>query len=96
NKHVNTMVTALESSHWEKLLQRTGEDLLYHLLTKTCIFVRLANDCLCQITGEPLVYRKLPTSATASAVSTASSAVTTLPIKRVLPGDENPRKRARL
>jgi len=33
-----------------------GEDAMLHLLTETHIFVSLPNDCLCQMTGEPIIY----------------------------------------
>jgi hypothetical protein len=29
---------------------------MLHLLTETSIFVALPNDCLCQLTGEPIVH----------------------------------------
>ncbi|ETW83156.1 hypothetical protein HETIRDRAFT_450817 [Heterobasidion irregulare TC 32-1] len=33
---------------------------MFHLLTETCLFAPLPNDCLCQMTGEPIVYMKVP------------------------------------
>jgi hypothetical protein len=34
---------------------------MLHLLTKTSIFVKLPNECLCQMTGMPLIYAMPPT-----------------------------------
>lgn len=33
---------------------------MMHLLTEVSIFVPLPNDCLCQVTGEPLLHMKAP------------------------------------
>jgi hypothetical protein len=33
---------------------------MLHLLTKTSIFIQLPNECLCQLTGEPLIYQIPP------------------------------------
>ncbi|KAG2738143.1 hypothetical protein P692DRAFT_20644185, partial [Suillus brevipes Sb2] len=56
NYFVNTIIMALEAPEWEKLLERIGADTVLHLLTKTSIFIMLPNQCLCQLTGEPLMY----------------------------------------
>ncbi|KAF5382158.1 hypothetical protein D9615_004408 [Tricholomella constricta] len=56
NYSVNTMVTALQSSAWDGLLQRIGVDTMLHLLSETSIFVSLPNGCLCQMTGDPIIY----------------------------------------
>lgn len=42
----------------EKL--RIGADAMLHLLLKTSIFASLPNECLCQLTGEPLIFVSLP------------------------------------
>ncbi|EIM91098.1 uncharacterized protein STEHIDRAFT_48624 [Stereum hirsutum FP-91666 SS1] len=60
NYYVNTIVTALQSSEWERLLKRVGEDVMLHLLTETSIFVALPNDCLCQVTGDMILHRRPP------------------------------------
>ncbi|KAG2141537.1 hypothetical protein BD769DRAFT_1295097, partial [Suillus cothurnatus] len=57
---VNTIITALEAAEWETLLERIGVDAMLHLLTKTSIFIQLPNECLCQLTGEPLIYQIPP------------------------------------
>ncbi|KAI6123581.1 hypothetical protein EV401DRAFT_1271406 [Pisolithus croceorrhizus] len=36
---------------------------MLHLLLKTSIFVSLPNECLCQLTGEPLIYVPLANGA---------------------------------
>jgi hypothetical protein len=33
-----------------------GADAMLHLLTETHLFVSLPNDCLCQMTGEPMIH----------------------------------------
>ncbi|THH09180.1 hypothetical protein EW146_g8757 [Bondarzewia mesenterica] len=60
NYFVNTMVTALQGPEWERLLTRIGEDAMFYLLMETCMFIPLPNDCLCQITGEPIVFLRPP------------------------------------
>ncbi|PCH42204.1 hypothetical protein WOLCODRAFT_34310, partial [Wolfiporia cocos MD-104 SS10] len=60
NQHLNTIVTALQAPEWDKLYRRIGEDAMFHLLTETSIFVALPNDCLCQMTGEPIVRLEPP------------------------------------
>jgi hypothetical protein len=35
---------------------RIGADAMLHILTKTSIFIKLPNECLCQMAGEPLVH----------------------------------------
>lgn len=89
NFFVNTIVTALQGSDWERLLGRCvpvlvrnalrvsyarhririGESAMLHLLTEACIFVPLPNECLCQLTGIPLVFLPSP------AVDLANSAL---------------------
>lgn len=39
---------------------RLGVDIILHLLTGTSLFLKLPNECLCQITGEPLVNLQVP------------------------------------
>lgn len=56
NHFVNTIVTALQSPEWDELLQRIGVDAMLHLLSETSVFVSLPNGCLCQVTGEPIIY----------------------------------------
>ncbi|KAL0953283.1 hypothetical protein HGRIS_004533 [Hohenbuehelia grisea] len=58
NYFVNTIVTALQSPQWEVLFQRIGIDAMLHLLTEACVFVSLPNDCLCQMTGDPIINLK--------------------------------------
>ncbi|PIL35516.1 hypothetical protein GSI_02244 [Ganoderma sinense ZZ0214-1] len=60
NYFVNTMVTALQAQEWETLLQRIGEDAMFHLLTETSIFASLPNGCLCQMVGDPVLHMKPP------------------------------------
>ena len=80
NFFVNTNVTALQGSNWERLLRRfalppvkgllfvtharhwvrIGQSAIFHLLTEASIFVPLPNECLCQLTGMPLVFRPSP------------------------------------
>src|SRR6266436_400283 len=35
---------------------RIGVDVMLHLLTETSVFMCLPNQCLCQMTGEPIVH----------------------------------------
>lgn len=80
NFFVNTNVTALQGSDWERLLRRfvlppvkdflfvtharywirIGDSAMFYLLTEASIFVPLPNECLCQLTGTPLVFRPSP------------------------------------
>ncbi|CDO70652.1 hypothetical protein BN946_scf184756.g19 [Trametes cinnabarina] len=60
NYFVNTIVTALQAPEWESLLNRIGEEAVFHLLTETSIFVSLPNGCLCQVTGDPIVNIRPP------------------------------------
>ena len=39
---------------------RVGENVMFHLLSETSIYVPLPNNCLCQLTGTPLVHLPLP------------------------------------
>ncbi|RXW18136.1 hypothetical protein EST38_g7715 [Candolleomyces aberdarensis] len=50
------MVPAFENSEWDQLLDRIGVDPMLHLLMDTSIFIPLPNGCLCQVTGEPIVF----------------------------------------
>ncbi len=90
NFFVNTIVTALQGSDWERLLERyapvflegfftclmpgvlirIGESTMFHLLTEASIFVPLPNECLCQLTGMPLVFLPSPTIDLTNSVST--------------------------
>ncbi|KAF9000680.1 hypothetical protein BDQ17DRAFT_1245339 [Cyathus striatus] len=60
NTFINTIVTALHGPDWEMLLQRQvsfiGVDAMLHLLTETSIFMSLPHECLCQVTGDPLIH----------------------------------------
>ncbi|KAJ8580772.1 hypothetical protein M405DRAFT_752860, partial [Rhizopogon salebrosus TDB-379] len=60
NVFVNTIITALQAPEWEKLLERIGADAMLHILTKTSVFIKLPNECLCQMTGEALIYTVPP------------------------------------
>ncbi|KAH9178166.1 hypothetical protein EDB89DRAFT_1843960 [Lactarius sanguifluus] len=71
NFFVNTIVTALQGSDWERLLGRTGASAMLHLLTEASIFVPLPNECLCQMTGTPLVFLPSP------AIQTSGDALAT-------------------
>ena len=42
------------------LVERIGEDAMFHLLTETSVFVPLPNECLFQITGDPIIHMKPP------------------------------------
>ncbi|KAL4064397.1 hypothetical protein J3A83DRAFT_4101147 [Scleroderma citrinum] len=93
NRFVNTIITALQAPEWEILLQRIGADAMLHLLLKTSVFISLPNQCLCQLTGEALIYIPLP-----SGSSLLPSRSTLRPPKRKLesPGVTLPRKRQKL
>lgn len=56
NYFVNTIITAFLAPEWERLLERIGINTMLHLLTNTSIFIMLPNQCLCQLTGQPLIY----------------------------------------
>ncbi|EIW57607.1 uncharacterized protein TRAVEDRAFT_106738, partial [Trametes versicolor FP-101664 SS1] len=60
NYFVNTIITALQGPTWQTLLERIGEDAMFHLLVDTSIFVPLPNGCLCQMTGEAIVNLRPP------------------------------------
>ncbi|KAF7292779.1 Telomerase reverse transcriptase [Mycena indigotica] len=59
NVVANTNVTALQAPEWELLHQQIGTDAMMHLLTRTCIFVALPNDCFCQLVGVPITVHRL-------------------------------------
>jgi hypothetical protein len=42
--------------------RRVGVDAMLHLLTETSVFASLPNQCLCQMTGEPLIHIASPNS----------------------------------
>jgi len=49
-----------QSSWWSSCFAvRVGVDAMLHLLADTSIFVALPNECLCQLTGEPVVHKVL-------------------------------------
>jgi telomerase reverse transcriptase len=60
NRFINTVVTALHGPEWELMLQRIGADAMLHLLLNTSLFISLPNECLCQLTGEPIMFASLP------------------------------------
>lgn len=33
---------------------------MFHLLTETSVFIPLPNECLCQVTGNPIIHMKPP------------------------------------
>lgn len=70
--------------------RRIGEGAMLHLLTDTSIFTSLPNGCLCQITGEPMLYL-IPRAQTIAGPSTSTAE------KRVLEtdsaGDKQPPKK---
>lgn len=76
---------------------------MLHLLTETSLFVSLPNDCLCQMTGEPLIYKPPPNPGTK--IQRGEKNEDTMPlntglaVKRKAPRgheDERPNKRVRL
>ena len=77
---------------------------MLHLLTETSIFVSLPNQCLCQLTGEPLIHI-IPSNSgimvqkSESQGVQAPSIIARLATKRKAPGqheDERPPKRLRI
>ncbi|KAJ3546316.1 hypothetical protein NMY22_g2104 [Coprinellus aureogranulatus] len=50
----NGVASAFQTPEWNRLLHRIGVDPIIHLLTRTSIFISLPNECLCQLTGEPI------------------------------------------
>lgn len=83
---------------------RVGVDAMLHLLTETSIFISLPNQCLCQMTGEPLIHIVPSNSGTLLKVSEpisarASNILVKPSAKRKAPGnheDERPTKRLRV
>jgi len=92
NFFVNTTVTALQGSDWERLLERIGESAMFHLLTEASIFVPLPNECLCQLTGTPLVFLPSPTIDLTNSVSTGHIP-SEKPKRKASPHPEEPSKR---
>ncbi|KAF7974772.1 hypothetical protein HWV62_11243 [Athelia sp. TMB] len=101
NAFVNTIITALKAPEWETLLERLGIDVMLHLLTETSIFVSLPNQCLCQVTGDPLIHMIPPTPVLQRPPRLAPEAACSAemrPAKRkaIDHQDERPNKRMRL
>ncbi|KAF8501633.1 hypothetical protein F5888DRAFT_1608844 [Russula emetica] len=96
NFFVNTNVTALQGSDWERLLERIGESAMFHLLTEASIFVPLPNECLCQLTGMPLVFLPSP------AIDLVANSVSTGPVssekrkRKASPHPEEPSSKMRI
>lgn len=44
------------------IFDRTGDAVIFHLLSETSIYVPLPNDCFCQVTGPHLIYLPPPKS----------------------------------
>ncbi|RDB25955.1 Telomerase reverse transcriptase [Hypsizygus marmoreus] len=73
---------------WDMLLQRIGVDAMLHLLTETHIFISLPNDCLCQMTGEPIIHTK-PAGDSTEQIRNEQSTVSKILSKRRFPFAEN-------
>ncbi|KAG5646943.1 hypothetical protein DXG03_001666 [Asterophora parasitica] len=83
NIFVNTIVTALQAPEWDLLLRR-----------ETSIFVSLPNGCLCQMTGDPIIYavpKKLSNSA-----NTTQAMTQVVSEKRPFPFNDEKRPTKRL
>ncbi|KAF8440399.1 hypothetical protein L210DRAFT_855999, partial [Boletus edulis BED1] len=93
NRFINTVVTALHGPEWEVLLQRIGADAMMHLLLKTSLFISLPNGCLCQLTGEPLIFVSIPPG---GGFLDGASHQRVQKRKRESPQQLQPRKRLRL
>ncbi|TFK18118.1 hypothetical protein FA15DRAFT_603881 [Coprinopsis marcescibilis] len=98
----NTVVAALRASEWDDLLFRIGVGAMLHLLSETSIFVPLPNGCLCQVTGEPVVFL-VPLTKGLLGKTSANPATNIRLLKRPLPLSEAesesgspPHKRPRL
>jgi telomerase reverse transcriptase len=69
---------------------------MFHLLTEASIFVPLPNECLCQLTGMPLVFLPSP------AIDLVANSVSTGPIpsekrkRKASPHPEEPSSKMRL
>lgn len=75
---------------------RIGIDAMIHLLSQTCLFVSLPNDCLCQMTGEPVIHM-LPSVSSWTRPATTQKAETATSKKRAVPDpDEHQRPSKRL
>ncbi|KAG2017771.1 hypothetical protein CC2G_007253 [Coprinopsis cinerea AmutBmut pab1-1] len=97
-KDKNTIVSVFDSPEWTTLLSKIGVDAMLHLLTETSIFIPLPNGCLCQVTGEPLLFLR-PLAKDAS-VDGETRPACTKAVKRKYQGDlgtsARPHKRRRL
>ena len=75
---------------------RIGESAMFHLLTEASIFVPLPNECLCQLTGMPLVFLPSPT------IDFVANSVSTGPVssenrkRKASPHPEEPFSKMRL
>ncbi|KAI9572043.1 hypothetical protein HD554DRAFT_2015284, partial [Boletus coccyginus] len=94
NRFINTVVTALNGPEWELTLHRIGADAMLHLLLNTSLFISLPNECLCQLTGEPLMFASLPLGSGMLHNSGPHHRVQKR--KRETPQQQPPRKRLRL
>lgn len=72
---------------------RIGADAMLHLLLKTSLFISLPNGCLCQLTGEPLIFASLPPG---GGFLDSGPHHRVLKRKRETPQQLQPRKRLRL
>lgn len=75
-----------------RVLVRVGVDIILHLLTQTSIFIPLPNECLCQMTGPPLIHVRLPVQFPGVAVPQKNAEK-----RKATSGlEERPQKRAKL
>ncbi|KAF4597579.1 hypothetical protein EYR40_008041 [Pleurotus pulmonarius] len=95
NFFVNTMVTALQTPEWQLLLERTGVDATLHLLTDTFIFAPLPNNCMCQLTGQPLMHL-IPRYRELGCPQTKPDPVVRPPKRKGEEGEERQSKRRKL
>jgi hypothetical protein len=70
---------------------------MFHLLTEASIFVPLPNECLCQLTGIPLVFLPSPTiDLVANSVSNGPVPSEKRKRKAALPHPDEPSSKVRL
>ncbi|KAJ1968563.1 hypothetical protein IWQ62_001168 [Dispira parvispora] len=55
----NSLVSHVNSHHWETLLERIGEAAMVWLLTRTSIFQRTSRSNWCQVVGYPVHHREI-------------------------------------
>ena len=68
NTYINSAMDFILSKPWQLLHERVGDDVMFHLLTRVAMFLKMPSRCFFQISGYPITMSSVLTTKNLKAV----------------------------